>query len=231
MAIILKPGEYEWKTTPGGTGWSLLRHDRAAESQTRLLRYAPTTVVPAARLDHTVQWLVTRGEARCGDMTLRRGAYCCWPLGQQRPAVHPGEEGYTVLSVVHGLCSPTRLRPRTITDVDSIAWEAPPLGADDDAGALHTPVETRSLNWDAATGEGARLWRLPPGMPLRLGPASRLQEFYVLQGSLRWEGERIPIASYLAFAPGDDRGALEADGGSGSVLFVYMHGAADDVMM
>ena len=64
MAIIRKPGEYEWKQTPGGTGWSLLRHDRTAETQTRLLRYAPTTIVPATRLDHTVQWLVTRGGAQ-----------------------------------------------------------------------------------------------------------------------------------------------------------------------
>lgn len=218
MAIIFKPGDYRWKETPGGTGWSLLRHDPAGDTQTRLLRYAPTTVVPAATLDHTVQWLVTRGEARCGDRLLRRGGYFCWPRGHERPAVHPGEEGYTVLSVVHGATSGVEMSPQAIEDPEQLPWR--PGGA---PGAPLSSLEVRWLDAGDARDAGACLWRLLPGQPITLHTAPTLQEIYVLQGTLAWEGERIPIASYLAFAPGDDRGTLAALDRP-AVLFVNIHG-------
>lgn len=218
MAIIFKPGDYRWKETPGGTGWSLLRHDPDGDTQTRLLRYAPSTVVPAARLDHTVQWLVTRGEARCGELELRRGGYVSWPRGYERPAVHPGEEGYTVLSVVYGAASGVEKPLQAVVDPERLPWEAARPGSD-----LITDLETRRLDPDAARGARASLWRLLPGQVISLNAAPTLQEIYVLQGLLCWEGERVPIASYLAFAPGDDRGTLAAEDRP-AVLFVNTHG-------
>src|SRR3954451_146934 len=142
--IILTPGQYQWKETPGGTGWSLLRHDPAGDTQTRMLRYSPTTAVPAARLDHTVQWLVTRGEARCGDMELRRGAYCCWPRGQERPAVHSGADGYTVLSVVYGAASPAKKPRRLLPDIETLPWEAGRVTPSDGQSGATEEVEIRS---------------------------------------------------------------------------------------
>jgi hypothetical protein len=218
MAIIFKPGNYRWKETPGGTGWSLLRHDPAGDTQTRLLRYSPTTVVPAARLDHTVQWLVTRGEARCGDWLLRRGGYFCWPQGHERPAVLPGEEGYTVLSVVYGAASGVEKPLQAIEDPDRLPWEATGTPADTASG-----LELRPLDPETAPGAGAALWRLLPGHSITLPTAPTLQEIYVLQGTLACEGERIPSASYLAFTPGDDRSMLEALDRP-VVLFVNTHG-------
>src|SRR5687767_3424471 len=147
MAIIFKPGDYKWKETPGGTGWSLLRHDPAGDSQTRLLRYAPTTVVPAARLDHTVQWLVTRGEARSGDLELRRGGYFCWPRGHERPAIHPGEEGYTVLSVAYSASSAVEKTLHAVLDPELLPWQ--PDGSVDESGS---GFEVRRLDPDLPQG-------------------------------------------------------------------------------
>jgi hypothetical protein len=214
MAIILRPGDYRWKETPSGTGWSLLRNDPTAGTQTRLLRYSPTTVVPAAELDHTVQWLVTRGEARCGDLQLRRGGYCCWPRGHARPSIHPGEAGYTVLSVVTRADAGIEKPLQAVTDPDALPWEASSLPTDTAA-----EVAVRRLDPISARGAGAAMWRLLPGHALTLGTAPTDQEFYVIQGTLRWEGERVPIASYLAFAAGDDRGVLAAEDRQ-AVLFV-----------
>jgi hypothetical protein len=224
MAIVLKPGDYQWRETPGGTGWSLLRHDPAGDTQTRLLRYSPTTVVPPALLDHSVQWLVTRGEARCGDLDLQRASYCAWPVGNDRPAVHPGPEGFTVLSIVYGPSSSARVLPRSILDHDSLPWQTGPEAGGSADSATPITLEMRSLSWDEATGEGARIWQLQPGEPLALGAAPRLQEWYVLRGSLNWEGERVPVASYLSFAPGDHRGSVEAEAGA-ALLFVNTHPA------
>jgi hypothetical protein len=223
MAIILKPGEYQWRETAGGTGWSLLRNDPKGDTQARLLRYAPMTMVPAARLDHTVQWLVTRGEARCGELELRRGGYFCWPAGAQRLAIQPGPEGYTVLSLVTRAGSSVARQERAVPDPETLPWE--PADADGLA-ALGTlgrgGLEIRRLDRDPESGARADLWQLQPDQVLQLGTATVAQEFYVLRGSLRWEGERVPGASYLAFSPGDDRGALEAQERP-AVLFVNLH--------
>ncbi len=213
MATILKPGEYQWRETPSGTGWALLRHDTAGDTQARLLRYSPATVVPAARLDHTVQWLVTRGEAWCGELVLGRGSYACWPRGHDRPPVRPGPEGYAVLSVVSGATAPAGLPELAIPDPDALPWEAwgDGWGEGERSEGAATAISVRRLNGDPASGARVELWRLEPGRPLVLGPAPTLQELYVLRGNLRWEGERLPVTTYLAFDPGDDRGALEAD--------------------
>jgi hypothetical protein len=216
MAIILKPGEYQWRETPGGTGWCLLRHDPERDTQTRLLRYAPMTLVPAATLDHGVEWLVIRGAARCGDLELRRGGYYFWPSGAERPAVCPGPEGYAVLSVVYGAASPVRKSLLAVPDVESLPWET------DVATADGPQLEVRRLGCDVETGALAELWRLQPGAPLPLGPAAALQELFVLHGSLGWEGERLPLTSYMAFAPGDDRGVLKAEA-QPAILFVNTH--------
>src|SRR5689334_2471763 len=98
---IQKPGEYKWKETPGGTGWVLLRHDPREATQTRLLRYGPAIPLPAAELSHTVEWLVLRGEVRCGARTLRRRAFYCWPEGAHREELIPGADGYTVISFAY----------------------------------------------------------------------------------------------------------------------------------
>jgi quercetin dioxygenase-like cupin family protein len=216
MPTILKPGDYQWRETAGGTGWSLLRHDPAGDTQTRLLRYAPTTIVPAARLDHSVEWFVTRGEARCGDLELRRGGFFCWPRGYERPAIDPGAEGFTVLSMVYGPASSIRKPLVAIPDVEQLPWQM------DIAATVGTQLEMRLLSGDPESGAVVELWRLPPDAPLPLSPAAAPQEFYVLQGSLRWGSERIPRTTYLAFAPGEERGALAAEG-QGVVLFVITH--------
>jgi hypothetical protein len=216
MATILKPGDYSWRETVGGTGWALLRHDPAHDTQSRLLRYSPTTVVPAALLDHTVEWLVTRGEAHCGDLELRRGGFFCWPRGHQRPAISPGADGYTVLSIVYGPASAVRKPRLVIPDATTLPWGAALVGA------TGLELETRPLSHDPATGAAAELWCLPPEVRLPLGRAVTVQEFYVVRGSLRWEGERLPLATYVAFAPGDDRGAFEAED-QPALLFVNTH--------
>jgi hypothetical protein len=216
MATILKPGDYSWRETPGGTGWALLRHDRARATQTRLLRYAPTTVVPAALLDHTVEWLLTRGEARCGDLELHRGGYFCWPRGHRRPAIVPGTDGYTVLSIVYGPTSPVQKSLLAIPDATTRPW-----GTEGD-GTDGTGPETQELSQDPTTGAATELWRLQPGIRFSLPPATTVQELYLVRGSLRWEGERLPLTSYLAFAPGNDRGAFEAVD-QPALLFVHTH--------
>src|SRR5207237_4779054 len=106
-------------------------------------------------LDHTVEWLVTRGEAHCGDLELRRGGFFCWPRGYQRPAITPGADGYTVLSIVYGPASAVRMPLLAVPDATTLPWHPAPDGS---AGAT---VETRSLAQDPATGATAELWHLP----------------------------------------------------------------------
>ena len=126
---ILKPGEYHWKETQGGTGWSLLRHDPQHDTQTRLLRYTRGVGLPAVELDHTVEWLLLRGEARCGPLTLRRRGFYCWPMGERRDGVVPGEEGYSVLSFVYGPRSGIRKPGVAIDSLDTGRCGGPELEA------------------------------------------------------------------------------------------------------
>jgi hypothetical protein len=213
---ILKPGEYQWKETQGGTGWSLLRHDPRRDTQTRLLRYSRGVTVPAAQLDHTVEWLVLRGEARCGTLHLRRRGYFCWPAGEQREAVVPGEDGYTVLSFVYGPDSTIRKSPAAIQNVDALPWE------EGEALPGAGPVRTRTLKRDPDSAAVTQLIGLSAERSLPLFRAPVLKELFILEGSLAAGGERIPPATYVVLDRGDEWGPLKALG-SDALLLVNSH--------
>jgi hypothetical protein len=211
---ILKPGEYQWKETQGGTGWVLLRHDEAAGTQTRLLRYTRDITLPAAALTHTVEWLVLRGEARCGGTVLRRRGFYCWPIGERRSDVVPGAEGYTVISFAYGPGNPIRKPPVAIDSVDLLPWEAgePWPGAG--------PLPRKRLNRDPASGAATEIVRLDPGRALAAFSMPRLLELFVLEGTAGLEGERLLPATYAAIEPGETCGPLTAEGAAPALLLV-----------
>jgi hypothetical protein len=209
---IQKPGEYQWKETPGGTGWVLLRHDPREGTQTRLLRYGRGIHLPPAELSHTVEWLMLRGEAQCGPVTLRRRGFYCWPTGTEREAVIPGEDGYTVISFAYGTESAIRKPAIVIPSVDALPWEeVEPL-----PGAW--PLPARRINRDETSGAATHVIRLEADRTIPALIVSSVTECFVIEGTLSLEGERLLPATYVAVEPGEAVGPFAAEGPGGSIL-------------
>jgi hypothetical protein len=214
---IQKPGEYQWKETPGGTGWVLLRHDPRQGTQTRLLRYGRGVDLPAAELSHTVEWLMLRGEAQCGSLTLRRRGFFCWPAGTHREAVIPGDDGYTVISFAYGPENGIRKPAVVIPSVDALPWEeAEPLPG---AGAL----PTRRISRDEASGAATQVIRLDADRTIPAIVVPSVAECFVIEGTLSLEGERLLPATYVAVEPGEVVGPFAAEG-TGCSFLLNLHG-------
>lgn len=209
---IQKPGEYQWKETPGGTGWVLLRHDPGEGTQTRLLRYGRGVHLPAVELTHAVEWLMLRGEAQCGSLTLRRRGFYCWSAGTQREAVIPGEDGYSVISFAYGAASGIRKTAVAIPNVDDLPWEdVEPL-----TGTGSLPA--RRINHDENSGATAYVIRIEADRSIPAITVPSVTECFVIEGTLSLEGERLLPATYVAVEPGESLGPMAAEGAGGTFL-------------
>jgi hypothetical protein len=209
---ILKPGEYQWKETPGGTGWVLLRHDPRQGTQTRLLRYGRGVDLPATELSYTVEWLMLRGEAQCGPLALRRRGFFCWPAGTHREAVIPGDDGYTVISFVYAPESAIHKPAAVIGSTDALPWE------EDEPLAGAGPLPTRRINRDEASGAATYVIRLEADRSIPAIVLPSVTELFVVEGTLSLEGERLLPATYVAVEPGETIGPFAAEGSGGSFL-------------